>query len=71
MKAWLAQELAGGLRTRQAIFEQKGFIPTGLGTGSEWDDFSDTGGYSHLVSAGAEYLLTLEGKRDWELHHIE
>ena len=43
----------------------------GMGTGSEWDHFSDTGGYAHLISAAAEYLLTLEGKRDWEMHHIK
>jgi hypothetical protein len=71
VKAWMGQELAGGLRTWQTILSQKGFIPTGLGTGSEWDHFSDSGGYAHLISAAAEYLITLELKRDWEMHHIQ
>jgi hypothetical protein len=26
--------------------------------------------HSHLFKAAAERLLRLEGKRDWELHHV-
>jgi len=59
---------AGGLRTWEAIFQEKGYIPTGLGTGPQWDDYSDTGGYAHLISAASQWLLYLEGKRDWEVH---
>jgi hypothetical protein len=70
VKAWLEHELGGGLRTWEAIFNEKGFIPTGLGTGSDWDRYSDNGGYAHLISAASEWLLWLEGKRDWEQHHI-
>lgn len=71
----LARELGEGLRTWQAIFQMKGYIPTGLGTGSSgagfnWDELSDTGGYAHLITAGAQWLNCLEGKRDWELHRI-
>jgi hypothetical protein len=68
VKRWLAWELGGGLRTWQAIFREKGFIPTGMNAGAEWDRFSDSGGYAHLISAGAQWIFVLEGKRDWEQH---
>jgi len=67
---WLKTELGGGLRTWEAIFNEKGYIPTGMGTAYDWDKFSDTGGYAHLISAAAQWLLYLEGKRDWEIHKI-
>ncbi len=70
VKAWLEHELAGGLRTWQAIFKHKGFIPTGIGTRRYWDGYSDSGGYAHLISAAAQWLFLLEGKRDWEAHRI-
>jgi hypothetical protein len=66
----LRDELGGGLRTWQTIFREKGYIPTGIGAGSDWDRFSDTGGYAHLIAAGAQWLLVLEGKKDWETHHV-
>jgi hypothetical protein len=69
VKAWLERELGCGLRTWKAIFEEKGYIPTGMGTGRHWDGISDSGGYAHLLSAGAQWLLCLEGKRDWEVHN--
>ncbi len=65
VKSWLWYELAGGLRTWEAIFRQKGYIPTGLGE-PRWERFSDTGGYAHLISAAAQYILCLEKKKDWE-----
>ena len=73
--AALERELGHGLRTWQAIFKEKGCIPTGLGAGGmgggyAWDDMSDAGGYAHLLSAGAQWLLHLEGKRDWEVHQL-
>jgi hypothetical protein len=69
----LERELAGGLRTWEAIFDVKGYIPTGLGNGScgagfAWDELSDTGGYAHLISAASQWLLYLEGKNDWQVH---
>jgi hypothetical protein len=72
---WLRDELGGGLRTWEAVFDAYGYIPTGLGGGSatrgiEWDELSDTGGYAHLMSAAAQWILVLEKKRDWELHHV-
>ncbi len=70
VKRSLQRELAGGLRTWQAIFKEKGYIPTGIGTGTHWDHFSDSGGYAHLIAAGAQWLMYLEGKRDWETHHV-
>ncbi|MCL4854201.1 MAG: hypothetical protein KJZ78_22805 [Bryobacteraceae bacterium] len=73
--AALEHELAGGLRTWEAIFAAKGYIPTGLGAGScgagfAWDELSDTGGYAHLISAACQWLLYLEGKNDWQFHRI-
>jgi hypothetical protein len=67
-KRWLTWELSGGLRTWQAIFREKGFIPTGMNAGGDWDRFSDSGGYAHLISAAAQWIFLLEGKRDWEQH---
>jgi len=68
VKAWLERELGGGLRTWEAIFEEMGYIPTGIGTGQHWDRYSDSGGYAHLISAAAQWILYLEGKSDWEVH---
>ncbi|MFW6161298.1 MAG: hypothetical protein ACODAJ_00930 [Planctomycetota bacterium] len=68
VKAWLERELGGGLRTWEAILDAKGYIPTGIGTGQHWDRFSDSGGYAHLLSAAAQWILYLEGKSDWEVH---
>ena len=75
VEAWLASELGHGLRTWSAIFKEKGYIPTGLGAGSmgggyTWEDMSDAGGYAHLLKAGAQWLLYLDGKRDWETHRL-
>ena len=67
--AWLEHELGAGLRTWRAIFRQLGYIPTVLNHGEPWDHYSDTGGYAHLISAGAQWVFYLEGKRDWEVHH--
>jgi hypothetical protein len=67
VKMWLERELGCGLRTWKAIFDEKGYIPTGMGTGRHWDGISDSGGYAHLLSAGAQWLLCLEGKKDWEI----
>lgn len=70
VKAWLERELGCGLRTWEAIFNEKGYIPTSIGSTYDWDKYSDTGGYAHLLSAAAQWLLVLEGKRDWEMHNI-
>jgi hypothetical protein len=70
VRAALERELAGGLRTWEAIFDTLGYVPTGLGAGKDWDAFSDTGGYAHLISAASQYLLWKAGKRDWEAHAV-
>jgi hypothetical protein len=70
VKLWLELELGAGLRTWRAIFREVGYIPTGIGTGSRWHGISDSGGYAHLISACAQWLLYLDGKRDWELHDV-
>jgi hypothetical protein len=74
VKAWLERELGGGLRTWEAIFNAKGCISTGIGChsilpGVVWDKFSDTGGYAHLLSAAAQWLMYLEKKNDWNEWH--
>jgi hypothetical protein len=70
VSATLASELGAGLRTWRAIFEEKGYIPAGIGTGAEWDDYSDSGGYAHLISAASQWIIYLDRKRDWELHNV-
>ena len=70
VRAALERELGGGLRTWEAIFDQYGYIPTGIGAGrpipdAEWDDFSDSGGYAHLINACAQWIFRLENKCDW------
>lgn len=72
---WLERELAGGLRTWEAVFDKYGYIPTGIGChsvlpGLVWDKFSDTGGYAHLLSAAAQWLMYLEKKNDWEAQRV-
>jgi hypothetical protein len=70
VKAALGRELSGGLRTWEAICDAKGFIPTGLNAGGDWDKFSDAGGYAHLIAAASQYVLWKTGKRDWESHQV-
>ena len=62
----LETELAQGLRNWEAIFQEKGYVPTGIGAGSNWGRFSDSGGYAHLLSAASQYLMLLSNQRDWE-----
>lgn len=54
--ARIERELAGGLRTWEAIFAQKGYIPTSIDRSPDWDCFSDSGGYAHLIKAAALWL---------------
>ena len=70
VKAWLEREVGQGLRVWDAIFRQYGYIPTHIGRNPFWDGLSDSGGYAHLISAGAEWLLYLDGKNDWDVHHV-
>jgi hypothetical protein len=70
VRGWLLRELTGGLRTWQAIYNEKGFIPSGIGTGRQMDAYSDTGGYAHLITAAAQWLLYLDNKSDWQQHHF-
>ncbi|MEI7945969.1 MAG: hypothetical protein WCJ02_04705 [bacterium] len=75
VKAFLERELGCGLRTWEAIYRFKGYIPTGLGAGGcgagfAWDELSDTGGYAHLISAASQWILYLDGKNDWTQHGV-
>ena len=72
---WHQRELGGGLRTWEAIWDEYGYIPTGIGCqgvvgDTRFDAFSDTGGYAHLISAAAQWILYLERKNDWEIHQL-
>lgn len=60
--AILERELVGGLRTWEAIFAEYGYIPTSIGRSPDWDAFSDSGGYAHLIKAGALWVELCEGK---------
>ncbi len=66
----IEREVAEGIFNWNKVFATKGFIPTGIETGADWDHYSDTGGYAHLISACAQYLNHLEGKKDWEVLRI-
>ena len=71
IKAWLEREAGAGLRTWEAIFTEYGYIPSGIGCQTAtnnliWDEFSDNGGYAHLISAAAQWLIYRDGKSDWE-----
>lgn len=75
VRAWLERELGAGLRTWQEIFERYGYVPTGIGCQSvlpsvAFDEFSDTGGYAHLITAAAMWLMYLDGRCDWELMEL-
>ncbi|MBX6311709.1 MAG: hypothetical protein IRY99_02120 [Isosphaeraceae bacterium] len=65
----LLTELTGGLRTWRDVFRARGFIPTGINANPvgtvRSENLSDTGGYAHLIAAGAQYLLYLDHQRDW------
>jgi hypothetical protein len=72
VKDWFELELGGGLRTWEAVLDEYGYIPTGIGCqsvtpGVVRDEFSDTGGYAHLISAASMWILYLEGRQDWKL----
>jgi len=51
------------------IFDNLRYIPCGINSWGFWDRVSDSGGYAHLVSAAAQWLLYLDRKNDWELHN--
>lgn len=66
----LGRELGEGLRTWQAIFQEYGFIPTGIDAGGEWHKFSDSGGYAHLIQAATQWSLYQQNQRDWEMWNV-
>jgi hypothetical protein len=69
VKADLERELGGGLRTWEAVFDELGYIPTGMGE-VRWQRFSDTGGYAHLIKAASQWILYLSKQDDWEIHRV-
>lgn len=70
VRAVLERQLGAGLRVWRAIFRQYGYIPTGINAGADWEFYSDSGGYAHLISAAAQWLLYLDGRNDWQVHHV-
>ncbi len=69
VQAALERELSMGLVTWQAIFNELGYVPTGLGE-ARWQRFSDTGGYAHLIKAASQWLIYLQDRRDWEMLNV-
>jgi hypothetical protein len=74
VRARLREELDEGLRFWQDQFHTIGFLrpdwPIGGVKPHEYylgDQLSETGGYAHVIAAAAEYLLIMDGKRDWEV----
>ncbi len=66
----LERELGGGLRTWEAVFNEWGYIPSGIDCqsavpGAPYDRFSDTGGYAHLIQSAMQWIRHLRGERDW------
>ena len=62
VKVWLEREVGQGLRTWAAVFAEYGYIPSGIGCqsaapGIPFDEFSDTGGYAHLISAASQWVI--------------
>ncbi len=69
IRAELERELGGGLRTWEAILDEYGYMPTGIGCqsvlpGVPFDRFADSGGHAHLIYAAAQWIHYLEGRRD-------
>ena len=64
-RAWSSQRV-GAYALQAAIAEVHARAPSTAGT--DWDRFSDSGGYAHLISAAAQYLFYAQHKRDWEIH---
>lgn len=63
----LERELGNGLRVWQAVLRDYKYLPTGINAGANWENFSDSGAYAHLIAASAQWLNYLEGRRDWEM----
>jgi hypothetical protein len=69
----LRRELIEGLANWRDVFRKYGYLPNGFGRrleSHEAEKISETGGYAHAITAAAQYLILLDGKRDWELEEI-
>jgi len=73
VRARFQEELDEGLRFWRNEMRTVGYIRPDWPIGGKrpahyWSDrTSETGGYAHLISACAEYLVLLYGRADWEL----
>jgi len=70
VKAWLEHELGCGLRTWDAVFREKGYLPCSINRRPMNDNWSDSGAYAHVISAAAQWVMCLENRKDWEVHRI-
>lgn len=70
VKAWLEYELGCGLRTWDAVFRHKGYLPCSINRRPMNDNWSDSGAYAHVISAAAQWVLCREDKRDWEVQRM-
>jgi hypothetical protein len=76
IRTYLEREVGGGLAVWKRVFDEIGYIPTAfhygrtiredMGSHNWFDGASDLGGYAHLLTAAAEYLLYKQGRPDWE-----
>ncbi|MCS7253974.1 MAG: hypothetical protein NZ781_08145 [Armatimonadetes bacterium] len=69
--SWLEWELGYGLRVWEEIFNEIGYIPCEIDGRDIFERFSDSGGYAHLISACAQWILYLSDKCDWKIHGFE
>jgi hypothetical protein len=76
VKKVLTAELTEGLRYWQAEWNEHGRIRPDWPLGGSdlkprpgylGPELSETGGYAHLIAAASEYLLLMDGRRDWEV----
>jgi len=74
--ARLQAELDEGLRFWREQMKTVGYLRPDWPIGGKkpepnywYDQTSETGGYAHLIAACADYVMLLDGKKDWELAH--
>lgn len=73
-------KIEGGIVVWREVFKKLGYIPTGFlyypeitgswGSGDWLEEKADSGGYAHLITACAQYLLYATGRNDWEVSNI-
>lgn len=72
--ATFRREIEEGLHYWRKEWQTRGYLRPHWPIGGQFPNkhywqhqVSETGGYAHLIAAGAAYVLWLDGKNDWEL----